>query len=80
MDFNKFMFELNNTLYENSFYSVELYKEYNECDETYVIRVVAKRENDEYDCNFEIYKKRLDTILINEIVNCLLKLYKEVIN
>ena len=45
MGINNFMFTLMDELYENLFYGVELYKEYNKHDKTYLIRVLAKREN-----------------------------------
>ena len=72
MDINNFMFTLMNELYENLFYGVELYKEYNKHDKTYLIRVIAKRENKKYDYGFSINEKWLDTISINEIINFLL--------
>ena len=72
MNIKQFMLTLKNKLNENLFYNVELYKEYNKHDETYTIHVTAKREYDEYDCDFEIDKEWLDDVSINEIVNCLL--------
>ena len=72
MGINNFMFTLMNELYENLFYGVELYKEYNKHDKTYLIRVIAKRENKKYDYGFSINEKWLDTISINEIINFLL--------
>ena len=72
MGINNFMFTLMNELYENLFYGVELYKEYNKHDKTYLIRVIAKRENKKYDYGFSINKNWLDTISINEIINFLL--------
>ena len=72
MNINDFMFTLMNELYENLFYGVELYKEYNKHDKTYLIRVIAKRENKKYDYGFSIHKSWLDTIAINEIINFLL--------
>ena len=72
MDINNFMFTLMNELYENLFYGVELYKDYNNYDKTYLIRVIAKRENKKYDYGFSINEKWLDSISINEIINFLL--------
>ena len=72
MNINDFMFTLMNELYENSFYGVELYKEYNKYDKTYLLRVIAKRENKKYDYGFSIHKNWLDSVTINEIVNTLL--------
>ena len=72
MDINNFMFTLMNELYENSFYGVELYKEFNNYDKTYLLQVIAKRHNKKYDYGFSINEKWLDTISINEIINFLL--------
>ena len=72
MNINNFMFTLMNELYENLFYGVELYKEYNKHDKTYLLRVIAKRHNKKYDYGFSINEKWLDSISINEIINFLL--------
>ena len=73
MNINDFMFTLINELNENLFYEVELHKEFNNYDKTYLLRVMAKRENKKYDYGFSINKNWLDTISINEIINFLLK-------
>ena len=72
MDINNFIFTLINELNENLFYEVELHKEFNNYDKTYLLRVIAKRENKKYDYGFSINKKWLDSISINEIINFLL--------
>ena len=72
MDINNFMFTLINELNENLFYEVELYKEFNKYDKTYLLRVMAKRHNKKYDYGFSINEKWLDSISINEIINFLL--------
>ena len=72
MNINEFMFKLVDELYENLFYGVELYKEYNKHDKTYLLRVIAKRHNKKYDYGFSINEKWLDSISINEIINFLL--------
>ena len=72
MNINNFMFTLMNELYENLFYGVELYKEYNKHDKTYLIRVIAKRENKKYDYGLSIHENWLDDNSINEIINFLL--------
>ena len=72
MNINNFMFTLMNELYENSFYGVELYKEYNKYDKTYLLKVIAKRHNKKYDYGLKKKKKWLDSISINEIINFLL--------
>ena len=72
MNINDFMFTLMNELYENLFYGVELYKEFNNYDKTYLLRVIAKRENKKYDYGFSIHENWLDVNSINEIINFLL--------
>ena len=72
MNINDFMFTLINELNENLFYEVELHKEFNNYDKTYLIRVTAKRENKKYDYGFSIYENWLDDNSINELINFLL--------
>ena len=72
MEIYKFMIELTNELNENLFYNIEIDKEYNNYDKTYLLRVTAERENKKYDCGFSIHEKWLDSISINEIINFLL--------
>ena len=72
MNINEFMFKLVDELNENSFYNVELYKEFNKYDKTYLLRVIAKRHNKKYDYGFSINENWLDSISINEIINFLL--------
>ena len=72
MEIYKFMSNLTNELNENLFYDVELDKEYNNYDKTYLLRVIAKRHNKKYDYGFSINEKWLDSISINEIINFLL--------
>ena len=72
MDINNFMFTLMNELYENLFYGVELYKDYNNYDKSYLIRIIAKRENKRYDYGFSIHENWLDDNSINEIIKFLL--------
>ena len=72
MDINNFMFTLINELNENLFYEVELYKEYNKYDKTYLLRVISKRHNKKYDYGFSIHENWLDDNSINELINFLL--------
>ena len=73
MDINKFMFELNETLYENSFYNIQLYYKYNEYNETYLIRIIAKRDNSElYNRVYTVDKNWLDSITIDNILTSLI--------
>ena len=72
MEIYKFMSKLTNELNKKLFYEVELYKEYNKHDKTYLIRVIAKRENKKYDYGLSIHENWLDDNSINEIINFLL--------
>ena len=72
MDINNFMFTLINELNENLFYEVELHKEFNNYDKTYLLRVIAKRHNKKYDYGFSIHENWLDDNSINELINFLL--------
>lgn len=72
MNINDFMFTLINELNENLFYEVELHKEFNNYDKTYLLRVIAKRENKRYDYGFSIHENWLDDNSINELINFLL--------
>ena len=72
MEIYKFMSKLTNELNENLFYDVELDKEYNNYDKTYLLRVIAKRDNKRYDYGFSIHENWLDDNSIYEIINSLL--------
>ena len=72
MCINEFMLKLVDELNENLFYEVELHKEFNNYDKTYLLRVIAKKHNKKYDYGFSINEKWLDSISINEIINFLL--------
>ena len=72
MDINNFMFTLMNELYENLFYGVELYKDYNNYDKTYLIHIIADKDNKRYDYGFSIHENWLDDNSINELINFLL--------
>ena len=72
MDINNFMFTLINELYENLFYEVELSKDFNKYDKTYLLRVISKRDNKKYDYGFSIHENWLDDNSINEIIKFLL--------
>ena len=72
MEIYKFMSKLTNNLNKNLFYNVEIDKNYNNYDKTYLIRVIAKRENKRYDYGFSIHENWLDDNSINELINFLL--------
>ena len=72
MEIYKFMSKLTNELNKNLFYNIEIDKNYNNYDKSYLLRVIAKRHNKKYDYGFSINEKWLDSISINEIINFLL--------
>ena len=72
MEIYKFMSKLTNELNKNLFYNIEIDKNYNNYDKKYLIRVIAKRENKNYDYVFSIHENRLDDNLINELTIFLL--------
>ena len=67
MNINKFMFKLNNVLYENFFTNVKLYIMYNDSVEV-TIRVICERNNKNYDFYYNDEIKFLDSKKINDIV------------
>ena len=72
MEIYKFMSKLTNELNKNLFYNIEIDKNYNNYDKTYLLRVIAKRENKKYDYGFSIHENWLDDNSINELINFLL--------
>ena len=72
MEIYKFMSKLTNELNKNLFYNIEIDKNYNNYDKTYLIRVIAKRENKRYDYGFSLHENWLDDNSINELINFLL--------
>ena len=72
MEIYKFMSKLRNELNKNLFYNIGIDKNYNNYDKTYLIRVIAKRENKRYDYGFSVHENWLDDNSINELINFLL--------
>ena len=72
MEIYKFISKLTNELNKNLFYNIEIDKNYNNYDKTYLIRIIAKRENKKYDYGFSIHENWLDDNSINELINFLL--------
>ena len=72
MEIYKFMSKLTNELNKNLFYNIEIDKNYNNYDKTYLLRVIAKRHNKKYDYGFSIHENWLDDNSINELINFLL--------
>ena len=74
MDINKFMFELNNVLYENNFDNIEVHRIYSDKNDIVVIRVIGDRYNRHYDYGYSVSRHLLDRMSINKIVDCLLNI------
>ena len=72
MHIYKFMNRLIDELYENGFYSVDIFKEHDKHKNEILIRVICKKDNKKYDYNYTINEKLLDDISIQEIVYDLL--------
>ena len=68
----KFMMRLIDELYENEFYSVDVFKEHIKDKNEILIRVICKKDNKKYDYNYTLNEKLLDDISIQEIVYDLL--------
>ena len=74
MDINKFMFELNNVLYENNFDNIEVHRIYSDKNDIVVIRVIGDKYNRHYDYGYSVSRHLLDRMTINKIVDCLLNI------
>ena len=74
MDINKFMFELNNVLYEHNFDNIEVHRIYSDKNDIVVIRVIGDRNNRHYDYGYSVSRHLLDRMTINKIVDCLLNI------
>ena len=72
MEIYKFISKLTNELNKNLFYTIDIDKNYNNYDKTYLLRVIAKRHNKKYDYGFSINEKWLDDKSINELIKFLL--------
>ena len=59
-------------IYGYLFYEVELHKEFNNYDKTYLLQIIAKRENKKYNYGFSIHENWLDDNSISELINFLL--------
>ena len=73
MNIKEFIYKLKNRLNEKLFYNVEVYRKYNKCDQTYLLRIIAKRGYSKYDRKFSLHETCLDDISIQEIVIVLLE-------
>ena len=72
MEIYKFMSKLTNELNKNLFYNIEIDKNYNNYDKTYLIHIITYKDNKRYDYGFSIHENWLDDNSINEIIKFLL--------
>ena len=72
MEINKFISNLTNELYKNSFYNIKINKEYNNLDKTFLLYIRCKRYKKNYRYGFSIHENWLDDNSINELINFLL--------
>ena len=72
MSINDFINSLSNELIKNSFHYIEISKEYNSRDNSYLIHIIYYKDNKKYCHGFSIHEKCLNSDCINDIVNRLL--------
>ena len=72
MEIYKFMSKLTNELNKNLFYNIEIDKNYNNYDKTYLIHIIADKDNKRYDYGISIHENWLDDDSINELIKFLL--------
>ena len=72
MNINDFINSLSNELIKNNFYYIEISKDFNKYDKSYLIHIINYKDNKKYCYGFSIPEKWLDEECINHIVNRLL--------
>ena len=72
MDINDFINTLSNELIKNNFYNVEINKDFNRYDKSYLIIIIYYKDNKKYYHGFSIHEKWLNGECINDMVNRLL--------
>ena len=72
MSINDFISTLSNELIKNNFYYIEISKEYNSRDKSYLIHIIYYKDNKKYCHGFSIHEKWLNGDCINDMVNRLL--------
>ena len=72
MSINDFINTLSNELIKNKFYYIEISKEYNSYDKSYLIHIIYYKENKKYFHGFSIHEKLLNGDCISDMVNHLL--------
>ena len=72
MNINDFINSLSNELIKNNFHYIEISKEYNSYDKSYLIRIIHYKDNKKYYHGFSIHEKWLNKECISAMVNRLL--------
>lgn len=72
MEIYKFIINLTNELYKNSFYNIKINKEYNNLDKTFLLHIRCNRNKKNYSYGISIHEKWLNGECVNDIVNRLL--------
>ena len=72
MSINDFINSLSNELIKNNFHYIEISKEYNSRDKSYLIQIINYKDNKKYCHTCFIHEKLLDGDSVNYIVNRLL--------
>ena len=72
MNVNDFINRLSNELNKNNFHYIEISKDFNRYDNSYLIYIINYKDNKKYYHVFTIHEKWLNEETINEIVNRLL--------
>ena len=73
MNINDFINSLSNELIKNNFHYIEISKDFNRYDNSYLIYIINYKDNKKYCHGFSIHEKCLNSDCINDIVNCLLR-------
>ena len=72
MNINDFINSLSNELNKNNFHYIEISKDFNRYDNSYLIYIINYKDNKKYCHGFSIHEKCLNEECITDIVNRLL--------
>ena len=72
MSINDFINSLSNELIKNNFHYIEISKDFNRYDKSYLIHIINYKDNKKYCYGFSIHEKWLNGECITDIVNRLL--------
>ena len=72
MNINDFINSLSNELIKNNFHYIEISKDFNRYDKSYLIHIISYKDNKKYCHGFSIHEKWLNGECITDIVNRLL--------